>query len=667
MSFPLLGSPKIQFFDSSGSPLASGTLAVLDPADDTNKASYPTADDADAATNANVNPIVLDSRGEPPNGLFGIDNQTYKLVLKDSTSATIWTVDDVRVPAGSQNNVGKLLYPTTTAETAASVTPSNFNFEPLDPRRYGDNTTPNTTDITAFVQASIDVAEQMGGGIIRIPDEVWLGSTVTTVSGQSWIWTIKSDNIRFKLSEGATLKTTQNAKLFGILGDAKTNGVANWDSNKMIDATAYDFTSGSKADASVTLATAAEDSNFAVDDYVFIKTGNLLAATTDTTPDSEINQVTAISTGVLTLRWPLSKPYAKENYDSGSTGKTSVGGGGSAAPFGIAVVTDRLLHNISFEGGALEGTGASNLFSGGSVLGFSVKNTKLTYAQNCFSMGNYRIGRFKDNIFVGTDSSAGRWHVAAATGCTDVEVSGNNYSSEVFTYLHVHEGVAQCRVHDNITINRSALGTGLNVISVRARGYDFQLHDEIIIGSDTAAAVFADVDCIGGGTIDNIIVSNTGGTNSISIDATSGWTVGTNKVDGAIAVAAGNVETNPQSEVVTTTNVILASESRKTFYLNASGGFTSTLPAPAIGLKYTFIVKGAPLTAYIITTNGGDNILQGFFLDIVGELSAITAQDTLNFVANKALPGDRLEVESDATSWFCKAFSKVDGGITVSA
>jgi len=97
MSFPLLGSPKIQFFDSSGSPLTSGTLSVLDPADDTNKASYPTADDADAATNANVNPVVLDSRGEPPNGLFGLDGEDYKLVLKDSDAVTIWTVDDVKL------------------------------------------------------------------------------------------------------------------------------------------------------------------------------------------------------------------------------------------------------------------------------------------------------------------------------------------------------------------------------------------------------------------------------------------------------------------------------------------------------------------------------------------------------------------------------------------
>lgn len=98
MSFPIIGLPKPQFFDSSGSPLSSGTLSVLDPADDTNKAYYPTADDADALTNASSGDITLDSRGETPNALFGIDGEDYKLVLKDSLGTTIWTVDDIRVP-----------------------------------------------------------------------------------------------------------------------------------------------------------------------------------------------------------------------------------------------------------------------------------------------------------------------------------------------------------------------------------------------------------------------------------------------------------------------------------------------------------------------------------------------------------------------------------------
>jgi hypothetical protein len=121
-----------------------------------------------------------------------------------------------------------------------------------------------------------------------------------------------------------------------------------------------------------------------------------------------------------------------------------------------------------------------------------------------------------------------------------------------------------------------------------------------------------------------------------------------------------------ESESVTATNVITAAESGKTFYLNAVGGFTSTLPVPALGLHYKFIVATAPTTAYIITTDSGDNVLEGTFLDIVGELQAISAQDTLNFVASTSLVGDSLTVESDGTNWYCTAFSKADGGITVS-
>lgn len=150
MAFPLLGNPKETFLDSSGNPLASGTLAVLDPADDTNKASYPTADDADAATNANVNPVVLDARGEPPNGLFGRDGEDYKLVLKDSTGTTVWTVDDVRVPIA-------LPYTETANETAAAVTPTDLGYEPGDVRRYGatgDGTTDDASSIGTAVSST---------------------------------------------------------------------------------------------------------------------------------------------------------------------------------------------------------------------------------------------------------------------------------------------------------------------------------------------------------------------------------------------------------------------------------------------------------------------------------------------------------------------------------
>ena len=122
--------------------------------------------------------------------------------------------------------------------------------------------------------------------------------------------------------------------------------------------------------------------------------------------------------------------------------------------------------------------------------------------------------------------------------------------------------------------------------------------------------------------------------------------------------------TDKKTESVITTNTISESESGTTYYLDLAGGFTSTLPVPVAGLRYTFIVKTAPTTAYIVTTNGGDNLLYGTYLDIIGELVYFSAQDTINFVASTSVVGDRLEVESDGTNWYCVAVSGANGGMT---
>ena len=65
------------------------------------------------------------------------------------------------------------------------------------------------------------------------------------------------------------------------------------------------------------------------------------------------------------------------------------------------------------------------------------------------------------------------------------------------------------------------------------------------------------------------------------------------------------VAISPAIEVVEATNVITADENGKTFFLKAAAGFQSTLPAPAAGLRFTFIVHTAPTSnGYTIVTNG---------------------------------------------------------------
>jgi hypothetical protein len=124
-------------------------------------------------------------------------------------------------------------------------------------------------------------------------------------------------------------------------------------------------------------------------------------------------------------------------------------------------------------------------------------------------------------------------------------------------------------------------------------------------------------------------------------------------------------------ETVITTNVILASESGKTFFLDLAAGFTSTLPAPAAGLEYSFIVKTAPTgAAYVIATDGGANII----VITVNELETDTTEDgpsdddadTVNLVENIALPGDRIDFKCDGTKWYAMGQTRADGAVTTS-
>lgn len=81
--------PKFQGFDSDGEPLVGGLLYTYEAGTSTPKTTY---SDYDLQT-ANANPVVLDSRGEAVVHGSGL----YKLVLKDSESTTVWTVDNVNI------------------------------------------------------------------------------------------------------------------------------------------------------------------------------------------------------------------------------------------------------------------------------------------------------------------------------------------------------------------------------------------------------------------------------------------------------------------------------------------------------------------------------------------------------------------------------------------
>jgi hypothetical protein len=99
MAYPILGTPVPQFLDSNGDPYVSGTITTQDPTDDSVKASYPTAADADASTNGTSGDITLDAEGKPTGTQYwGRDSEDYKVIIKDSAGAVVDTMDNIRLP-----------------------------------------------------------------------------------------------------------------------------------------------------------------------------------------------------------------------------------------------------------------------------------------------------------------------------------------------------------------------------------------------------------------------------------------------------------------------------------------------------------------------------------------------------------------------------------------
>ena len=117
---------------------------------------------------------------------------------------------------------------------------------------------------------------------------------------------------------------------------------------------------------------------------------------------------------------------------------------------------------------------------------------------------------------------------------------------------------------------------------------------------------------------------------------------------------------------LTATRTVLASESGCTFLLNSATEFVTTLPTPAAGLRYTFIVKAAPASAsYTVVTASSANLIKGFATNAAGAaVTPLGDGDTITFVDSQAVAGDQVTVISDGTSWFMSGFAQVAAGIT---
>lgn len=140
--------------------------------------------------------------------------------------------------------------------------------------------------------------------------------------------------------------------------------------------------------------------------------------------------------------------------------------------------------------------------------------------------------------------------------------------------------------------------------------------------------------------------------------------------NGFIGNLTGNVTGTVTGLAAVTTltalSTLTAAQSGRTFFLNSATEFATTLPAPAAGLVYTFIVAAAPSGAsYTVVTNASANIIKGQAVNAAGAAGDTgTADDTISFVDAQAVAGDSVTVISDGTSWFAYGMCAVAAGIT---
>lgn len=138
-------------------------------------------------------------------------------------------------------------------------------------------------------------------------------------------------------------------------------------------------------------------------------------------------------------------------------------------------------------------------------------------------------------------------------------------------------------------------------------------------------------------------------------------------VVGAYVNAQGQIVTPAAlTETVTAAKTFTAADNGKVVFINNATGFVQTLPAPVASFKITFINATANTSGnHTIVSASSANIIKGNQNSVAGDAGDFgTADDTISFVANQSVAGDKVELISDGTSWFAYAISKVAAGIT---
>jgi hypothetical protein len=135
-------------------------------------------------TTPNANPVVADSEGVfPP--IYLDPTLVYKLTLRTSADVLIYTVDPVNDQLLSQAIIGEYLYPRTSAEISAGVTPTDYAFPSGNVRRYGADPT-GVSDSASAVENALLCNQRIffPEGLYTISRTIAVAGNVRAISGE---------------------------------------------------------------------------------------------------------------------------------------------------------------------------------------------------------------------------------------------------------------------------------------------------------------------------------------------------------------------------------------------------------------------------------------------------------------------------------------------------
>jgi hypothetical protein len=235
---------------------------------------------------------------------------------------------------------------------------------------------------------------------------------------------------------------------------------------------------------------------FALGDYVFVRTGQTLNPPFHEQPDSELNRVTAVdtTTGTITLAHPLAKNYAKECFGGGAVGtSTKCAAGAPGALLGIARVTSHTTHDITVRDMTILSDVKPFIFAASQVDGFHVTNITAKVG-NLFTIGDARHVEIDHCNIIDWDGSA---EAFGAKGVSDVSVHDNNWTGLTSLAIQANEGTSDMKVYNNSfsTSGAPTFPSWNYVLGMRSRCHNVSIIGNTFTNDVGAAIIRADLGC----------------------------------------------------------------------------------------------------------------------------------------------------------------------------